>query len=82
MPTGLSSYLFKVTKHTFPGQHIRHYPGATRNREEDVQQLEVKQHTPADNLAPQDGDITIIGTCAVSFPKVYTTGVQHSDFCA
>lgn len=60
---------FSVITHTFPGQHIRHYAGGTRNGDEDVQYLEVKQYTPLTNPNPSKGDITIIGTCAVSFPK-------------
>jgi pimeloyl-ACP methyl ester carboxylesterase len=60
---------FRVTKHVFPGQHIREYPGATRQNEEDVLYLEAKQYTPLSNPDPQDGDITILSTGATSFPK-------------
>ena len=65
----MSSSNFTVTKHVFPCQHIRQYPGATRHREEDVQYLEAKQYIPLSNQQPREGDVTIIGTCAVSFPK-------------
>lgn len=65
----MSDSNFTIKKHTFPGQHIRHYAGANRHRDEDVQYLEVKQYTPLDNKSAQEGDITVIGTCAVSFPK-------------
>ena len=65
----MSATRYKTTAHVFPGQHIRQYPGANRNREEDVQYLEVKQYTPLRYGEPQEGDITIIGTGAVSFPK-------------
>ncbi|KAK3709553.1 hypothetical protein LTR37_010774 [Vermiconidia calcicola] len=65
----MSSTKFTVTKHTFPGQHIRHYAGATRSRDEDMQYLEAKQYTPLGNGKPQAGDTTIISTCANGFPK-------------
>ncbi len=65
----MSSSRFNVTAHVFPGQHIRQYAGATRNREEDVLHLEAKQYTPVENGEPRRGDITIIGLGAVSFPK-------------
>ena len=65
----MSATKFYVEKHVFPGQHIRHYAGATRHKDEDTQYLEAKQYTPLDNPEPRESDITIIGTCAVSFPK-------------
>ncbi|KAK5172659.1 uncharacterized protein LTR77_002779 [Saxophila tyrrhenica] len=60
---------FQIKTRVFPGQHIRNYPGATRTKEEEVQYLEVKQYTPLTNLDPQEGDITILATCATGFPK-------------
>lgn len=65
----MSSKTFTVHRHVFPGQHVRQYAGATRYREEDPQLLEAKQYTPSSNQLPQEGDVTIIATCAVSFPK-------------
>jgi len=65
----MSSTHFQVNTHKFPGQHIRQYPGATRHREEDVLYLEAKQYVPLNNPNPQEGDITILATHAVSFPK-------------
>ncbi|TKA25570.1 hypothetical protein B0A50_05431 [Salinomyces thailandicus] len=65
----MSTQNFKVKAHKFPGQHIRQYPGATRHREEDVLFLEAKQYTPLSNPKPQEGDVTILATHAVSFPK-------------
>ncbi len=69
----MSSKFFKVTEHTIPAQHIRHYPHATLGKQEDVLYLAVKQYTPLDNLDPQDGDVTIIGAHANAFPKVSIT---------
>lgn len=65
----MSASNFSITTHKFPGQHIRQYPGATRHNEEDVQYLEAKQYIPLSNPYPQEGDITILGAHAVSFPK-------------
>jgi pimeloyl-ACP methyl ester carboxylesterase len=66
----MSTANFTITTRTFPGQHIRHYPGGTRNNDETaIQYLEVKQYTPLDNINPQADDATIIGTCATGFPK-------------
>ena len=59
---------FELRTHKFPGQHIRQYPGATRYNEEDIQYLEVKQYVPT-RSHPGSGDVTIIATQAVSFPK-------------
>lgn len=61
----MSSHKFKITKHIFPGQHIRHYAGATRYKEEDIQYLEAKQYQPRDDPEHQEGGLTIIGTCAI-----------------
>ncbi|KAI7644412.1 alpha/beta-hydrolase, partial [Hortaea werneckii] len=60
---------FQVKTHRFPGQHIRQYPGATRHSEEDILELEAKQYIPLSNPHPKPGDITILATHAVSFPK-------------
>ncbi|KAI6890527.1 putative toxin biosynthesis protein [Hortaea werneckii] len=60
---------FQVKTHRFPGQHIRQYPGATRHDEEDVLELEAKQYIPLSNPHPKPGDVTILATHAVSFPK-------------
>ncbi|KAI7512033.1 toxin biosynthesis protein-like protein [Hortaea werneckii] len=60
---------FQVKTHRFPGQHIRQYPGATRHFEEDILELEAKQYIPLSNPHPKPGDITILATHAVSFPK-------------
>jgi hypothetical protein len=53
-----------------PCQHIREYPHATADRQEEVLSLSVKQYIPLDNLQPSPGDVTIIGAHANGFPKV------------
>ncbi|KAL4910673.1 hypothetical protein BDW74DRAFT_1327 [Aspergillus multicolor] len=60
---------FRLVEHTVPGQHIREYPGATANEQEDVLKLVVKQYTPLDNPNPQPGDVTILAAHANGFPK-------------
>ncbi|KAF2667974.1 alpha/beta-hydrolase [Microthyrium microscopicum] len=65
----MSTSFFKVTEHVIPAQHIREFPYATANRQEDVLRLAVKQYTPLDNLNPKDGDLTILGGHANAFPK-------------
>ncbi len=66
----MSAHLFRVEEHVVPSQHIREYPRATADKQEDVLNLAVKQYTPLNNLDPQPGDVTIIGAHANGFPKV------------
>ncbi len=60
---------FRIVEHKIPGQHVREYPNATANSQEDVLYLNVKQYIPLNNQQPEDGDVTIIGTHANAFPK-------------
>ncbi|KAL2828918.1 Alpha/beta hydrolase family-domain-containing protein [Aspergillus cavernicola] len=64
-----SSGPFRIVEHVVPCQHLREYPGATGNEQEDVLDLAVKQYIPLDNLSPQPGDITILAAHANGFPK-------------
>ena len=64
------TFPFRVVEHIVPAQHIREYPRATANEQEDVLHLAVKQYIPHDNPNPQDGDVTILGAHANGFPKV------------
>lgn len=66
----MSSPVFEIKEHTLECQHIREYPRATAESQEDVLHLAIKQYIPLDNLHPQDGDVTIIGAHANGFPKV------------
>ncbi|BDD58477.1 hypothetical protein MAP00_003754 [Monascus purpureus] len=65
----LSSSPFRIIEHVVPGQHIREYPRATANEQEDILHLSVKQYIPLDNPNPQHGDVTIIAAHANGFPK-------------
>ncbi|KAL4933928.1 putative toxin biosynthesis protein [Aspergillus undulatus] len=64
-----SSGPFRIVEHAVPCQHIREYPGATANEQEDVLNLAVKQYIPLDNLDPQPGDVTVLAAHANGFPK-------------
>ena len=65
----MSTHYFRVEEHAVPCQHIRHYPRATANSQEDELQLSVKRYTPLDNPQPQPGDITIIAAHACGFGR-------------
>jgi hypothetical protein len=62
--------LFKVQEHTLTTSHIREYPRATADHQDDELKLAIKQYTPFDNQNPKSGDVTIIGGHANGFPKV------------
>ncbi|PKS11429.1 hypothetical protein jhhlp_003192 [Lomentospora prolificans] len=63
------SSAFIVKEHKVPGQHIREYPHALANSQNDVLYLAVKEYIPKDNQNPQPGDVTILGAHANGFPK-------------
>jgi pimeloyl-ACP methyl ester carboxylesterase len=60
---------FNIITHKIPCQHIREYPRALANNQEDTLYLKVKQYIPLDNPDPQPGDVTIIGAHANAIPK-------------
>ena len=61
---------FEVIEHVIPGQHVREWPRATANSQEDVLDIHIKQYVPLDNPSPgRPGDVTIIGAHANGFPK-------------
>ncbi|RAL17221.1 putative toxin biosynthesis protein [Aspergillus homomorphus CBS 101889] len=60
---------FRVVEHTVECQHIREYPAATADEQEDILNLAVKQYIPLDNSSPQPGDVTILAAHANGFPK-------------
>jgi hypothetical protein len=61
---------FRIVGHVVPCQHVREYPRATADAQEETLSLSVNQYIPLDNLTPNLGDITIIGAHANGFPKV------------
>ncbi len=66
----MSQHLFEVKEHVFDGEHIREYPRATANSQEDVLRVCAKQYIPRSNPKPQPGDVTIIAAHANGFAKV------------
>lgn len=65
----MSTSIFRVQEHTIPASHIREYPRATADDQEDVLQLAVKQYSPRDTFKARN-EVTIIGAHANAFPKV------------
>lgn len=72
-----TSGLFRIVEHVVPGEHIREYPAATANEQEEMLYLAVKQYIPLDNPNPQLGDVTIIGAHANGFPKVRSSLIPN-----
>ncbi|KAJ5149705.1 hypothetical protein N7448_001283 [Penicillium atrosanguineum] len=60
---------FRIVNHVVESQHIREYPGATANEQEEPLKLAVKQYIPLNNPNPQPGDVTILAAHANGFPK-------------
>ncbi|KAB8260585.1 Alpha/beta hydrolase family-domain-containing protein [Aspergillus pseudonomiae] len=69
MSSPTNSGPFRIVDHVVECQHIREYPAATANEQEDELHLAVKQYIPLDNPNPQPGDVTILATHANGFPK-------------
>lgn len=63
------AFPFHIKEHKIASQHVREFPRATANSQEDVLWLSVKQYTPIDNPNPQPGDVTVLGAHANGFPK-------------
>ena len=63
--------LFRIVEHVIPGQHIREYPNATKNIQEEILQLSIKQYVPLHVPDPLPrNSVTIIGVHGNGFPKV------------
>ncbi|KAE8152132.1 toxin biosynthesis protein [Aspergillus avenaceus] len=65
----MTSGPFRIVDHVVECQHLREYPAATANDQEDELYLAVKQYIPLDNPDPQPGDVTILAAHANGFPK-------------
>ncbi|KAL9614062.1 MAG: hypothetical protein Q9167_001416 [Letrouitia subvulpina] len=59
---------FQVDQYAIEGQHIRQYPGGSRDQETALQ-LHIKKYSPLDNLQPKPGDATIIVAHGAGFIK-------------
>lgn len=66
----MSTNIFHIKTHVFPGQYIREYPSATLNSQEEPLQLHIKQYIPRDASKAQTGAVTIIAAHANGFIKV------------
>ncbi|CAG7938458.1 unnamed protein product [Penicillium salamii] len=62
------AFPFQVSEHVIDAQHVRDSAQATATPDAKLK-LCIKQYTPLDNINPQPGDITIIGTHGTGFPK-------------
>ncbi|KAJ5291897.1 hypothetical protein N7478_001148 [Penicillium angulare] len=61
---------FQIVEHTLPGQHIRDYPNSTKESQETVLQIAIKQYIPLDLPMPiPDNAVTIIGAPGNGTPK-------------
>ena len=67
--TIMSTAFFRVHEHTIQSSHIREYPRATADGQEDVLQLAVKQYVPRETFTAKS-EVTVIGAHANGFPKV------------
>ncbi|TDZ59786.1 Abhydrolase domain-containing protein mpaH [Colletotrichum trifolii] len=63
------SSAFHIKEHILDASHIREFPHALANSQDDVLKLSVKEYIPKNNTSPQPGDVTIIGAHANGFPK-------------
>lgn len=61
---------FRIVEHVVLCQHLREYPAATADEQEQPLYLAVKQYIPLNNPNPQPGDVTILAAHANGFPKV------------
>lgn len=64
------SFPFHIKHHIIDAAHIREYPRATANSQDETLKLHVNEYIPKDNPNPRKGDVTIIGGHANGFPKV------------
>ena len=69
LPQNMAS-AFRTVSHVVPGQHIREYPTGTKQKQEDVMQLSIKQYIPLRGSEPApENSLTIIGVHVNGFPN-------------
>lgn len=66
----MPSSIFRIQEHAIPTCHIREYPRALADDENDQLLLAVKQYTPKEGPGSSENGVTIIGAHANGFPKV------------
>ncbi|KXS95132.1 hypothetical protein AC578_2884 [Pseudocercospora eumusae] len=67
-PAGHTTH-FNIQKHKLPASHIREYPRATTDDQEEVLHLAIKHYTPISPAGSEKNGVTIIGGHANGFPK-------------
>jgi hypothetical protein len=65
-----TSSIFDIHEHEVPASHIREYPRALVDDQEDVLRIAVKQYVPKNGHPGNHLGVTIIGAHANGFPKV------------
>ena len=60
----MSTKHFQRITHIVESSHIRQYPHALADSQEDVLRIAVKQYIPTNNKVPRPGDLTIIASHA------------------
>jgi len=65
----MSTAAFQIHEHKVPTTHIREFPRATAESQEEILHLAVKQYTPKESFNAKN-EVTIIGAHANGFPKV------------
>lgn len=75
----MSSAAFNIVEHEIEAAHLREYPRATAQSQDDKLLLHVKQYVPRDNPNPRRGDLTVVGAHANGFPKVGLPGVEWHE---
>lgn len=66
----MATNIFHIKKHILPGQHIREYPSATLDSQQEPLQLHVKQYIPQNASRARAGAVTVIAAHANGFIKV------------
>lgn len=65
----MSTAVFTTQEHTLPSSHIREYPRATIDGQDEALHLAIKQYTPRERFTSRQ-EVTVIGAHANGFPKV------------
>lgn len=68
---------FNVEERVVNASYMREYPRGASPQNAPLK-LAVKKYSPADNLNPQPGDVTLIGAHGCGFPKVSTHSFSGS----
>ena len=73
----MSSTHFKVQTLASPCQHVREYPGATRDGNDHGLHLSVKKYTPLYKPSSERKPFTVLAAGGNGFPKVATASSEY-----